>query len=195
MKACWSGLCLIFIAAASGQRRGDVQPALVWDSVKANCPAYLGWANLRGNVVVLSFDAGDVFPEEIADWNRTVQRFQGHPALYFQIAGGSGFLLDQASKRTAYSGCLLLNNRQANRRNFKLSNSPRTLVVDQSGYIAGYTTYYPDEQALLRVLNHEAATGLHEEPLKRRPLIDDGALDIPPPLKSTSRRPPKMNAD
>src|SRR5215469_195434 len=127
MKASWPGLCLIIFTAAlvSGQRRGDVPPALVWDSLKGNCPAHLDWASLRGNVVVVSF-AADVLPDEIAEWNETLQRFRGQPALFFQIAHDSEFLLDQALKRTAYSGCLLFDTSQANRRNFKLPNLPKT---------------------------------------------------------------------
>ena len=54
------------------------------------------------------------------------------------------------------------------------------MVVDQSGYIAGYTTYYPDEQAIQHVLNHEVETRLNEQPPKPRPLFPDAARDIPP---------------
>ena len=113
MKVRWPEVCLIALAVslASGQRRGDVPPELVWNNLKGNCPAHLEGASLRGNVVVLSFGA-DAFPENVAEWNETIRSFKDQPALFFQIAHDSEFLLDQALKRTAYSGCLLFDSNQ-----------------------------------------------------------------------------------
>lgn len=180
MKAPWPGVCLIALAAslAPGQRRGDVPPELVWDSLKGNCPAHLDWVNLRGNAIVISFGADDVFPDEIAQRNEILQKFQDQAVLFVHIVDSSEFLLDQALKTTPYLGCLL-DRHEVNRRNFKLPPLQRTVVVDQFGYIAGYDHTYPDEDAIQRLVTHQVATGLFEEPPPPHPYEGQGTDLVP----------------
>src|SRR5690348_5978353 len=96
--------------AASAQHSGDTPPALVWNKLKGNCPASLDWASLRGKVVVVSFAADSVFPDDIVEWNEVAQKFDGEQVLFLRVVGESEFLLDRALERTAFQGCILFDN-------------------------------------------------------------------------------------
>ncbi|MGA3026441.1 MAG: TIGR03435 family protein [Bryobacteraceae bacterium] len=158
---------LWFLAAmasvAVGQHAGDLPPALLWNKLKGACPASLDWASLRGQVVVVSFGTDPVLPDEIAEWNDVQHNLRGKPVVFLQVVGGSEFLLDQALTKTAYEGCILFVTDSGNQDHFKLPHFPRTVVVDQLGFIAGYSRGGPDEQAVRAVLNHET-TNLPETP-------------------------------
>ena len=145
---------------AAAQQRWDVPPALVWDSRKGNCPASLDWASLRGKVVALSFDADDVFPEQVAEWNEVPHRFQDEPVQFIRVMGGSEFLLDQALKKTPYLGCVLWDRDSANASNFSLPTGSGAVVVDQLGVIAGYTPDEPSAEDVRALLKNEPAPGL-----------------------------------
>ncbi len=182
MKHCLPGLMLFgaISGMAMGQHRGDVPPALTWDKLKGNCPASLDWASLRGKAVVVSLESDDVFPEEIADWNKVPQKFQGEAVIFLQVVAGSEFLLDQALKKTAYQGCILLDSHFANRQNFQLPRFPRTVVVDQLGFIAGYSRGDPDEYGVRAVLNYQTETDLFETPPQAQPYDPAAGLDASP---------------
>jgi uncharacterized protein (TIGR03435 family) len=162
-------LFALLAGAAVGQQRGDVPPALVWDKVKGKCPPRLDWSNLLGNVVVVSLGSDDVFPEDVAEWTDVQRTFQGKPVVFLLVVAGSEFLLEQALSQTANTkaadaGCVLLDGQQSNRRNLKLPFFPSTVVIDQVGVIAGYSSGGPDERAILALLNHERETGLSVAP-------------------------------
>jgi uncharacterized protein (TIGR03435 family) len=152
--------------AGRSQQKGDLPPVLLWDQVEGHCPAKLDWKNLMGSTVVVSLGSDDVFPEDIAEWNEVPQALQGEPVVFIQVVSGSAFLLDQALKKTAYMGCILLDSHDANRANFKLPNAPRTVVVDRMGYIAGYAQGTADADEIRSVLNHESETGLSPLPFQ-----------------------------
>ncbi len=150
--------------AAFGQQRGDAPPALVWDSLKGACPPSLDWTSLRGNVVTISFGDDDVSPEDVTEWAAAQRKFQGQPAVFLQVVAGSEFLLDRALSKTAYTGCILLDSHQANRKNYNLPRFlPRTVVVDRLGVIAGYSRGGPDETGIRSVLNGETETSLSKK--------------------------------
>ena len=170
MKFCVRMLSVfgVLAALAVGQHAGDSPPALVWDKLKGNCPASLDWASLRGSAVVISVGSDDVFPEEVTEWTEVLQKFRGEPVLFFQVVTGSEFLLDQALRTTAYAGCVLLDRDQANRDDFQLPRSRRTVVVNQQGVIAGYS-FDPDEHSIRAVLDRKIETGLAAVPPQPKP--------------------------
>jgi uncharacterized protein (TIGR03435 family) len=165
---------------ASAQRSGDIPPALVWNKLKANCPASLDWAALRGKVVVVSLTGEPVFPEDPVEWNAVPQNFQGEQVLFIRVVAGSEFLLDQALKQTAFQGCILFDSDLANLQNFRLPRFERTVVVDQLGVIAGYSRGGPDEDDVRAALNHQKAAGLSEVPPQPRPFDSDAGVDPVP---------------
>jgi len=166
-------------SAAIGQHSGDTPPALEWSKLKGNCPASLDWADLGGRVVVISFGNDDVFPDETLEWNEISGKFQADPVLFIRVAGGSEFLLDRALDKTAYQGCILFDENGANRRHFGLPNFPRTVVVNQLGYIAGYARGDIDADGLRAVLNHESDTGLSETPPQPKSLEPAATDELP----------------
>ncbi len=158
----------LLAGVAIGQHRGDVPPDLVWEKVRGHCPPSLDWPSLHGNVVVISLDGDALFPEDVTDWAASSRKFQGKPIVFLRIIAGSEFLVDQALRKAAYTGCILLDSHEANRRNFKFTSIPRTVVIDQLGVIAGYS-WGPDERGILAVLDHEQETGLSEVPEEPQP--------------------------
>jgi uncharacterized protein (TIGR03435 family) len=154
----------LLTGAVRGEHSGDLPPALVWNKTKGNCPASLDWLSLRGNVVVVSLTAESVFPDDITDWNDVAGKFQGEPVVFIQVVAGSEFLLDAALDQTPFQGCILLDTDSRNHQNFKLPPYERTVVVDETGVIAGYSPDDPDEDAIRAVLNHEPYTALLETP-------------------------------
>lgn len=156
-------------SVAAGQHAGDLPPALVWSKLKGNCPASLDWASLRGQVVVVSLGDDPALPDDIAGWNDVLRNFRGEPAVFLQVVGGSEFLLDQALMRTPYEGCILFVTDSANQDHFKLPHLHRTVMVDQLGFIAGYSRGGPDEQVVRAVLNHKKTTDLSEAPPPPQP--------------------------
>ena len=172
-----TAVALIFTSAA--QHSGDAPPALVWNQLKGVCPQSLDWAGLRGKVVVLSFVGDLVFPNDIADWNDVPKKFQPDRAVFIRVAGGSEFLLDQALRKRAYQGCVLFDRDGANRRDFGLPAFPRTVVVNQLGYIAGYDRGDADEDAIRSVLNYRGNAGLAETPPQPKPYLPAPPDELP----------------
>src|SRR5215831_16297252 len=68
------------------------------EQAERQLPRELGWANLHGKVVVVSFSPDDVFPNDIDDWKQAARPFEGEHIQIIRIVGGSEFLLDQALK-------------------------------------------------------------------------------------------------
>lgn len=154
---------------ASAQQAGEVPPPLVFDNLKGKCPALLDWASLLGSVVALSFSPDSIFPDDIEEWNAVARSFSDEPVVFIRVVGGSEFLLDQALAHTAPRVCVLSDSDLVNTRNFKLPRFDRTVVVNQSGFIAGYSRGGPDEDVLLSVLTHEQDTGLAAVPPQPKP--------------------------
>ncbi len=171
----WTGLTCV----AVGQPWVDIPPALVWDKLKGDCPASLDWASLRGKVVVVSFRSDDVFPEDIAEWAEVPPKFEVDSPVFFQIVTGSEFLLDQALSKAGNVGCVLLDSNDANRQNFKLVSAPWTVVVDQSGLIAGSSYGGPDESAIRSVRDHERVTSVAEVAAQPNPIDPPAAAREP----------------
>jgi uncharacterized protein (TIGR03435 family) len=179
VRALWVAAALT--SAASAQHTGDIPPPLVWDKLKGNCPASVGWASLRGKVVIVSLSPDDVFPNDIDDWTEAARNYQGEQVSFIQVVGGSEFLLDQALQQTAYRGCVLFDADRRNLKNFKLPLFGRTVVVDQWGFIAGYARGGDDMKGAVRsVLNNQPGTGLDETPPQPRP-YDPAAGPTPAP--------------
>ena len=150
--------------AALAQDAGDLPPALVWDKLKAGCPASLDWLSLRGKVVVVSMRSGDPpTPEQISEWNELPQKLAGQPVVFLSVMGGSEFLLDQALEKTRYRGCGLLDKEEENRDNFGMFPST-TVIVNDWGLIAGYASGDSDEETIRAVLRHQTDGGLLESP-------------------------------
>jgi uncharacterized protein (TIGR03435 family) len=165
----WDGLA---------QRAGDIPPALVREKLKGDCPASLDWSSLHGNVVVVGFPSEFVTPDDIKEWNKLPEKFQGEPVVFIQVAGGSEFLVDQALNKTPYQGCVLFDSQQANRRNFGLPDFSRTVVVDGQGWIAGYTRGDISEPTVRSVITHHRTADLVEaapQPQSFTPIGLDGA--------------------
>jgi hypothetical protein len=153
VRAVW--LMGALTAVVMSQTRGETPPALVWEKLKGSCPASLEWASLDGKVVLVSFRADDVFPEDVADWAEVPQKLRGKPVVFVQIVGGSEFLLDQALKGTESPGCILFDRAHSNAQNFKLPSFLGTVTVDKRGVIADYSRGDPDEGRILAVLGDE----------------------------------------
>ncbi len=165
---------------ASAQHSGDVPPALVWNKLTGNCPESLDWTSLRGKVVSVSLTAKDISPEDVDAWNEVAQNFQSGDLLFIQVVAGSEFLLDQALKQTAFHGCILFDAGFANHQNFKLPHFERSVVVDQLGFIAGYSRLGPDEEGIGSVLNHQSETALLEAPPQPETFNPAAGLDAMP---------------
>lgn len=135
----------VLAGVAACQQAGDLPPVLVWSKLKGTCPASLDWGSLRGQVVVVSFGAAPVLPDDIAEWNEVQQNFHDEPVVFLRVVGGSEFLLDQALLKTACEGCILFVTDAANQDRFKLPHFPRTVVVDRQGIIAGYSRDFPEQ--------------------------------------------------
>jgi hypothetical protein len=175
----WAGLA---------QRAGDIPPALVREKLKGDCPANLDWSSLHGNVVVVGFPSEFVTPDDIKEWNKLPEKFQGEPVVFIQVAGGSEFLVDQALNKTPYQGCVLFDSQQANRRNFGLPDFSRTVVVDGQGWIAGYTRGDISEPTVRSVITHHGTADLVEADCAR--LRDRGrAQSVPTPARDRRREP------
>jgi uncharacterized protein (TIGR03435 family) len=160
-------------SAAGAQHTGDIPPPLIWDKLKGSCQASLDWANLRGKVVVVSFSPDEVFPNDIDNWTEAARNYQGDHVSFIQIVGGSEFLLDQALKQTAYSGCVLFDHAHRNLENFKLPPLGGTVAVDQWGFIAGPAETPPQPQPY----NPSAGltAGIHVSPAQQGTLRSLGA--------------------
>jgi uncharacterized protein (TIGR03435 family) len=169
---------------ASAQHRGDIPAALVWDELKGNCPAGLDWASLRGKVVVVSLSPDDVLQDDVDDWKQAAQALRDEPVRFIQVAAGSEFLLDQALEQTRFHGCVLLDSDLTNYKNFKLPLFQRTVVVDQSGFIAGYARGGPDEDevkdAVRALLDNQPDTGLDETPPQPQYSDPSAGMDLVP---------------
>lgn len=189
VRALWVISALACVASA--QHTGDIPPALVWNKLKGSCPASLDWASLRGTVVVVSLSPDSVFPDDVLEWNEVAQKFQGEQVLLIRVIAGSEFLLDQALKQTAFQGCVLFDSDLANAQNFKLPRFDRTIVVDQLGFIAGYSRGDPDEQAVRSVLNRQPDTSLSEVPPQPRPFDPAAGLDAAPSYEVYISRAPQ----
>ncbi len=157
-------LYAMLTALALAQHRGEKPPALVWDRLKGSCPATLEWTSLKVKVTVLLFSPDGVSTEDIAEANDIRNRFQDEPVIVIHVVSGSEFLLDQSLKTTPYPGCILFDRQAENARNFKIPAFARTVVVDQSGTIAGYAGGPPDEASLRSILNYQVASGLSDAP-------------------------------
>lgn len=175
-------LCVVLAGGAVGQHRGDLPAALVWGKLKGNCPVSLSWPSLRGKVVVISFGNSVAFPDEIAEWNSVIQRFEGDPVVFLTVDDhGDEFLIDQALSKTAYEGCVLLDGDAANREHFHLpAGVSRTVFVNRSGVVAGYSREAPEEDVVRAVLDGKTADDLLEtspQPITHQP---EAGLDSVP---------------
>jgi hypothetical protein len=56
----------------------------------------------------------NVFPNDIDDWKEAARSFEGEQVSLIQVVGGSGFLLDQALRQTAYRGYVLFDTDRRN---------------------------------------------------------------------------------
>ncbi len=158
-----------------------VPPALVWDALKGNCPAGLDWPDLRGKVIAVSITEEGISPDDIADWNEFAVKFEKDAVVSIRVAAGSEFLLDQALSRRAAKPCILFDPSFANQRNFQLPRGfLRTVVIDQSGLIAGYSQGDPDEDTIRSVLHHETAAELTDAPPMPREIDPAAGIDPVP---------------
>jgi uncharacterized protein (TIGR03435 family) len=156
--------------AAPPKRAGDLPPALVWDKLKGECPASLDWASLRGKVVVLAFR--DLSPG-IADWKSLTEKFQGQSVIFLLVSSGSEFLLDQEVEQNSYSGCMLVDDKNANARNFgaPVYLDP-TVMVDERGFIAGWAGDGVDA-AVVALLKYEVPADLSETLAPLKPQLSE----------------------